>query len=66
MIRNNCNRNRLHEFCNCPKSASQSVEVILHQMQFCHISPDNCFFFYATHLICGVCEMVEDGFTKSE
>ena len=21
MIRSNCNRNRLHEFCNCPKSA---------------------------------------------
>ena len=24
MIRSNCNRNRLHEFCNCPKSGQKT------------------------------------------
>ena len=28
MIRSNCNRNRLHEFCNCPKSGHYKPVVI--------------------------------------
>ena len=29
MIRSNCNRNRLHEFCNCPKSACKTKKDVL-------------------------------------